>query len=539
MFADENPNTEDQNEDLRQEEEKEDFDLDAIYNESFKNLEEGSIISGEVIDVTDKEIIVDIGYKSEGILPLSEFKDPSAVKIGDQVDVLLEDKENDEGIVIVSKSKADLIKNWETIVNNYNEGDVIEGTIARKVKGGLMVDIGIQAFLPASLAGVRSPKELGQLVGQSLKLKIIKINIPRKNIVVSRKDYVEMEMSQSRDKLLAEIEKGQLRKGVVKNITDFGAFIDLGGLDGLLHITDMSWGRISHPSEMLAIGDEVEVVILDFDKTNKRVSLGLKQKTANPWQDVEDKYPVNSKVKGKVVNLVNYGAFVELEKGIEGLIHISEFSWTKRVTDPSEMLAIGDVAEVIVLNIDKDNKKISLGLKQVESNPWEDIAKKYTEGSKVKGKVRHLTNYGAFVELEDGIEGLVHVSDMSWTKKINHPEEVIKKGDKIEAVIISVDPNTHKISLGIKQLTPDPWPAINEKYATGLIIDGKISKVMNFGIFVELEPDIEGLVHVSELENKPSGELTETYKPGNEIKVRVIKLDDDERKIGLSTKAVS
>ena len=539
MFEDENPNTEEQNENLRQEEETEEFDLDAIYNESFKNLEEGSIISGKVIDITDKEVIVDIGYKSEGILSLNEFKDPSVIKIDDQVDVLLEDKENDDGMVIVSKSKADLIRNWESIVNNYNEGDIIEGTVARKVKGGLMVDIGIQAFLPASLAGVRSPKELGQIVGKALKFKIIKINMPRKNIVVSRKDYVEMEMSQSREKLLAEIEKGQLKKGMVKNITDFGAFVDLGGLDGLLHITDMSWGRISHPSEMLAIGDDVEVVILDFDKTNKRVSLGLKQKTANPWQDVEEKYPVNSKVKGKVVNLVNYGAFIELEKGIEGLIHISEFSWIKRVTDPSEMLAISDVVEVIVLNIDKDNKKISLGLKQIENNPWEDIAKKYTEGSKVKGKVRHLTNYGAFVELEDGIEGLIHISDMSWTKKINHPEEVVKKGDKVEAVIISVDADTHKISLGMKQLTPDPWPGIKEKYATGLIIDGKVSKIMNFGVFVELEPDIEGLIHVSELEDKPSGELTEVYKSGDEIKVRVIKLDDDERKIGLSAKAVS
>jgi small subunit ribosomal protein S1 len=538
MFE-EKPKTEEQNVNPEGKEVKEELDLDAIYEESFKSLEEGSIITGTIIDINDKEVVVDIGYKSEGILPLTHFKEPSTLKVGDHVDVLLEDKENDEGMVIVSKSKADLIKNWESLINNNKEGDTIEGTVARKVKGGLMVDIGIQAFLPASLAGVRSPKELGQLVGQSFKFKIIKINKPRKNIVVSRKDYIEMEMSQSRDKLLAEIEKGQTRKGTVKNITDFGAFIDLGGLDGLLHITDMSWGRISHPSEMLAIGDEVEVVILDFDKENKRVSLGLKQKTANPWEDVKEKYPVDSKVKGKVVNLVNYGAFVELEKGIEGLIHISEFSWTKRITDPSEMLAIGDVVEVVVLNIDKDNKKISLGLKQIESNPWEDIAKKYPEGSTVKGKVRHLTNYGAFVELEDGIEGLIHVSDMSWTKKINHPEEVVKKGDKIEAKIISIDPESHKISLGLKQLKEDPWPAIKEKYAPGLIIDGKISKVMNFGLFVELEEGIEGLVHVSELEEKPAGELTDMYKPGDDIKVRVIKLDDDERKIGLSAKSVS
>ena len=538
MFTDETPNTE-QDTQLEKKEAMEEFDLDAIYGESFKKLEEGSIISGKIIDITDKEIIVDIGYKSEGILSLNEFKNSASIKVGDSVDVLLEDKENDDGMVIVSKSKADLIKNWEALVNNHAEGDVIDGTVSRKVKGGLMVDIGIQAFLPASLAGLRSPRELGQLVGQTQKFKIIKINKPRKNIVVSRKDYVDLEMSQSRDKLLSEIEKGQIIKGVVKNITDFGAFVDLGGLDGLLHITDISWGRISHPSEMLAIGDEIEVVILDFDKTNKRVSLGLKQKTANPWEDVEDKYPVNSKVQGKVVNLVNYGAFVELEKGIEGLIHISEFSWTKRVTDPAEMLAIGDVVEIVVLNIAKDNKKISLGLKQIENNPWEEIAKKYPQGSKVKGKVRHLTNYGAFVELEDGIEGLIHISDMSWTKKINHPEEIVKKGDKIEAVILFVDPQTHKISLGLKQLTPDPWPAIKEKYAPGLIIDGKVSKALNFGVFVELEEGIEGLIHVSELEDKPAGELAETYKAQDEIKVRVIKLDDDERKIGLSTKAVS
>lgn len=515
------------------------LELDKIYEDSFKDLKEGSIVSGKIIDVTDKEVLVDISYKSEGTLPLSEFKDPSSVKIGDNIEVFLENKENEDGMVVVSKTKADVIKNWESIIDGYKEEDVIEGVISRKVKGGLMVDIGIQAFLPASLAGTRSPKELNQLLGRSCKFKIVKINKPRKNIVLSRKDYLDVETAKIRDELLKELEKGQTRKGVVKNITDFGVFIDLGGIDGLLHITDMSWGRISHPSEMLAVEDKVEVVILDFNKDNMRVSLGLKQKTADPWDDVEKKYPAGSKVKGKVVNLVSYGAFVELERGIEGLVHISEFSWTRRITDPQEMLAMGDIVEVVVLNIDRGNKKISLGLKQIEINPWEEIAKKYPVDSKVKGKISHLTNYGAFVELEDGVDGLIHISDMSWTKKINNPEEIVKKGDKVEAVILAVDAANQKISLGLKQLIPDPWPKIKEKYAPGLIIDGKISKVANFGLFVELEKDIEGLVHISEVEEKPSNNLNELYKVGDKIKVRVIKLDDNDRRIGLSAKSVS
>jgi small subunit ribosomal protein S1 len=524
---------------VKEEAKKKKLDLDKIYNESFKQLKEGNIVKGEVIHINDREIVLDIGYKSEVILPISDFKDPSSMKIGDEVEVLLENKETDEGAVLASKVKADLVKNWQHIADNCKEGDITEGTVSKMVKGGLMVDIGIEAFLPASLAGTRSPRELSRLIGKKHKFKILKINYPRKNIVVSRKDYLEMELTESRQKLLQELEKGQIRKGTVKNITDFGAFIDLGGVDGLLHITDMSWGRISHPSEKVAIGDEVEVVVLDFDKEKIRVSLGLKQKTSDPWDDIERKYPVGSKVKGKVVNIVPYGAFVELEKGIEGLVHISEFSWTRRVSDPQEMLAIGDIAEAKVLNIDKGSKKISLGLKQTEVNPWEKIAEKYSEGSKIKGKVHHITSYGAFVQLEEGIDGLVHISDMSWTKKISHPEEIVKKGEKVEIVVLSVDPENQKISLGLKQLTSDPWPQIKEKYAPGLIIDGKVSKVANFGVFVELEKDLEGLIHISELDRPPDIDLSQLYKTGDDIKVRAIDIDDKGRKIALSTKAVS
>lgn len=524
---------------ISKESKKNKLDLDKIYEKSFKELEEGNIIKGEVIHINDKEVMIDIGYKSEVILPSSDFKDLSSIKVGDEIEVLLESKETEEGMVMASKVKADLVKNWEHIVNNYKEGDIIEGTISRKVKGGLMVDIGIEAFLPASLAGVRSPRELGKLLGQKHKLKVIKINRPRRNVVVSRKDYLEMELAQNREKVLQELEKGQTRMGVVKNITDFGAFIDLGGVDGLLHITDISWGRISHPSEKLAIGDEIEVVVLDFDKENMKVSLGLKQKTPNPWDDIDKKYPMGSKIKGKVVNLVRYGAFVELDKGIEGLVHISEFSWTKRISDPQEMLAIGDVVEVIVLNIDKENRKISLGLKQTEANPWSEITKKYPEGSKIKGKVHRITNYGAFVQLEEGIDGLIHISDMLWTRKISHPEEVLKKGQKVEVVVLSIDAENQRISLGLKQLTPDPWPQIKEKYAPGLIVDGKISKITSFGLFVELEKDLEGLVHISELDKKPDTDLSKVYKIGDPIKIRVINIDDQVRKIALSTKAVS
>lgn len=508
-------------------------ELASLYDATIKDIKEGQIIRGRIIEIRPKEIVIDIGYKSEGIIAIGEFPEPDKLKIGDMVEVLLESKEDEYGCVVVSKQKADKLQGWERIISTYKEGDTISGKPLRKVKGGLMVEIGMEAFLPASLASLKTYCNLDELIGQNMEFKIVKINKLRKNIVVSRKDFLKQRMEESRQKLLRELIKGSLVSGVVKNITDFGAFIDLGGLDGLLHITDMSWGRISHPSEMLAIGDRVEVVVLDFDKETNRVSLGLKQKTQNPWQDVDKKYPPGSKVKGNVVNLMPYGAFVELEKGIEGLVHISELSWSKRYSHPNELLAIGDVVETVVLEVDKDNQKISLGMKQLEADPWIEAEDKFPVGARVKGKVRNLTDYGVFIELEEGVDGLIHVSEISWTKKISHPRELLKKGQKIEAVVLSIDAKNRKLSLGLKQLSPDPWPKIIETYKEGYTATGKIAKITNFGIFVELEKDLEGLLHVSELEEKTQADLESKYKIGNKIAVKVIKLDDSQRKIAL------
>jgi len=408
----------------------------------------------------------------------------------------------------------------------------------RKVKGGVMVNIGVEAFLPASQSTFKGPIDLNSILGKELDYKIIKINKPRKNIVVSRKEVLAQEKAEQRQKVMEELQKGEVRKGVVKNITDFGAFINLGGIDGLLHITDMSWGRISHPSEILAVGDEIEVMILDFDKESMKVSLGLKQRTPNPWEEVESKYPIGTKVKGKVVNIVNYGAFVELEKGVEGLIHISEISWTKRINHPSEVLAIGDTVEVMVLSIDKNSQKISLGLKQLEANPWLDAPVKYPVDSHIKGKIKNLTDYGAFVELDENIDGLIHVSDISWTRKLSHPSEVLKKGQKVEAIVLSVDQENMKIALGLKQLTEDLWPKYVEQYPVNTPVKGKITKITNFGIFVEFDKDLEGLIHISELSEEPSANLEEKYKVGDKVKAKVIKIDNESRKIGLSMKEV-
>ncbi|MBL7071124.1 MAG: 30S ribosomal protein S1 [Candidatus Omnitrophica bacterium] len=508
-------------------------DLAILYEDSIKDFKEGQVVKGKIIDVRRDDIVVDIGYKSEGIIAKWEFSEPDKLKVGDSVEVLLESKEDEDGCVVLSKQKADKLQGWERIISTYKEGDAIAGKPVRKVKGGIMVDIGMEAFLPASLASLKTYCNLDELIGQVLDFKIVKINRPRKNIVVSRKDFLRQMLEESRLKLLKELKKGGIVSGTVKNITDFGAFIDLGGLDGLLHITDMSWGRISHPSEVLAIGDRVEVVVLDFDKATNRVSLGLKQKSANPWQDVDKKYPVGSKIKGKVVNLMPYGAFVELEKGIEGLVHISELSWSKRYSHPNELLAIGDVVEAVVLDSDKSSQKISLGMKQLEVDPWLGAEDKFTVNARVKGKVRNLTDYGAFVELEEGIDGLVHVSEMSWTKKVSHPREVLKKGQKIEAVVLSMDAKNRKLSLGLKQLTPDPWSKISQTYSEGHTTTGKISKITNFGIFVELEKDLEGLIHVSELEEKTQTDLESKYKIGAKLAVKVVKLDEAQRKIAL------
>ena len=509
-------------------------ELARLYSSTVKDLREGQIIKSKILEIRPKEIVVDIGYKSEGIISIEEFPEPDKLKLGDEVEVLLEQKENENGSVVVSKQKADKVQGWERIISTYKEGDIITGKATRKVKGGLMVDVGMEAFLPASLVGLRTYSSLDGIIGQELEFKIIKVNRFRKNIVLSRKDVIRQRVEESKKKLLTELEKGKMIAGTVKNITDFGAFIDMGGMDGLLHITDMSWGRISHPSEMLAIGDKVEVVVLDFNKQTNRVSLGLKQKTQNPWEDVDKKYPIGSKIKGKVVNIMPYGAFIELEKGIEGLVHISELSWSKRYSHPNELLAIGDVIEAVVLDMDKKSQKMSLGIKQLEADPWLGAEEKFPVGAKVKGKVRNLTDYGAFVELKDGIDGLIHVSETSWTKKVNHPKEVLKKGQKVEAVVLSVDSANRKLSLGLKQLVTDPWPKIAKTYKEGHNTTGKIIKITNFGIFVELEKNLEGLLHINELEEKTVEELESKYKIGGKVAVKVIKLDDALRKIALS-----
>ncbi|MCM8790851.1 MAG: 30S ribosomal protein S1 [Candidatus Omnitrophica bacterium] len=512
-------------------------DFAKLYQDSIVSIKEGQVLKGRILSINAKDVLVDIGYKSEGIIPISEFSDPESIKVGDEIDVYLESKEDDNGMVVLSKQKAERAVGWETVISKYGEGDTVEGKVSKKVKGGFMVNIGVEAFLPASLAGSKTFSNLNQLMGQVFPFKIVKINKARRNIVVSRKDAMIQQREEDRKKLFETLQKGSIVSGIVRNITDFGAFVEIeGGIIGLLHITDMSWGRISHPSEVLAIGDKIEVVVLDFDANTSRISLGLKQKTQNPWESVETKYPVGSKVKGTVVNLVPYGAFVELEKGVEGLLHISELSWTKKYTNPNELLAIGDRIEVQVLDTDKQNKKISLGLKQLESNPWLEVEKKYSVGQKVKGKVRNLTDYGAFVELEDGIDGLVHVSDISWTKRIGHPKDVFKKGEKIEAVVLAVDAANRRISLGIKQLTADPWDDIAAKFPPETLVQGRVTKVANFGLFIEIDKDLEGLAHISEIPLGEGESLETKFKVGDELKARVIKVDSLQHKIALSLK---
>ncbi|MCM8793066.1 MAG: 30S ribosomal protein S1 [Candidatus Omnitrophica bacterium] len=511
-------------------------ELAEIYATTIKTLEEGSIIKGKIVDIRDNDVIVDIGYKAEGFLPKAEFVDPSVIKIGAEIDVYIDDLENEQGMVVLSKLKADRALGWERILENYKEGDLIEGRVVRKVKGGFMVDIGVEAFLPASLSGAKGPAVMDKLVGQTLKFRIVKMNKPRRNVIVSRKDVVLLEKEEAKKKMLESMKEGELRTGIVKNITDYGAFIDLGGVDGLLHITDMTWGRISHPSEMLALGDKIEVVILNIDKENSKISLGLKQKTENPWKEVERKFPLGAHVKGKVVNIVPYGAFVELEKGVEGLIHISEFSWTRKIHDPHELVAIGDIVEVVVLSIDIENKKIALSIKQLEQDPWSKITSNFPVGAKVKGKIKHITDYGAFVELEEGVEGMIHISDISWTRRLRNPAEVLKKGEKVEAVVLSLDQENRRVNLGIKQLVPDPWPQLIERFKVDSVIEGKISRITNFGVFVELTPELEGLLHISEIDPSVANKLEEVYKIGDKLKVKIIKIDQEKRQIGLSTK---
>jgi len=509
--------------------------LEKAIDESIRHFEQGSIVSGRVLSIIGDDVIVDVGYKSEGLVPLMEFANADEVKPGTKIEVLLDAVEDDAGIIVLSKRKADRIRGWEKVINEHAEGDVVTGRVMRKIKGGLLVDIGVPVFLPASQVNIRRPGDIAEYIGKEVTCKILKIDEERRNIVVSRRKLIEEERDRMKTKLMAEIEVGQLRKGVVKNIADFGAFVDLGGIDGLLHITDMSWSRVSHPSEVVAIDEEIEVVILNVDHERERIALGLKQKTENPWTKVPEKYPVQTRHKGEVVNIVNYGAFVKLEDGVEGLVHISEMSWTRRINHPSEMVAIGDIVEVVVLGINEEKQEISLGMKQTEANPWARVEEKYPAGTVVQGRVRNLTNYGAFIELEEGIDGLLHVSDMSWTKKINHPSELLKKSDKVEAVVLNVSEEKKRVALGLKQLEHDPWQdEIPKKYAPGQTVHGKVTKLTSFGAFVEMEPDLEGLLHISEMSNEKIEKPEDVVKVGDEVDVMILRVDSDNRKIGLS-----
>jgi len=505
------------------------------------------IVEGRILRVEKDFVVVDVGSKSEGIVPLSEWtENEEPPKPGQTVSVLVEELEDmyglgDEyrGMITLSKRKAEKIRAWMRVMETVKEGDVVTGIVTRKIKGGLLVDIGVNVFLPASQVDIRRPADIGEFIGRTVQCLVLKIDESRRNIVVSRRALIEQERAEKKAQLLAELEVGQRRKGVVKNIADFGVFVDLGGIDGLLHITDMSWGRINHPSEMVSIDEEIEVVILDVNREKEKIALGLKQKTPSPWEDIELRYPVGSRVKGTVVNVMNYGAFVKLEEGVEGLVHISEMSWTRRINHPSEVVQVGDEVEVVVLGIDKEKQEISLGIKQTMQNPWENVEERYPVGSVVKGIVRNITNYGAFVELEEGVDGLLHVSDLSWTRKITHPSEVLQKGQEIECRVLSVDKNRRRIALGLKQLTEDPWETyIPSKYQPGQIVKGTVTKITNFGVFVGLEDGLEGLLHISELADHKVDNPEEVVKVGDEIEVKILRVDKDERKIGLSRKRV-
>ena len=496
----------------------------------------GEILKGTIVEVTKDFVVVDVGLKSEGLISISEFASPEEIELNAQIEVLLDQAEGSDGQIVLSREKARKLRQWEYIVNNCEEGSIIRGKVIRKVKGGLMVDIGMEAFLPGSQIDNKRIKNIEEYIDHTFDFKILKINIERKNIVVSRRELLEEERVSKKAELLENIQEGEVRTGVVKNITDFGVFLDLDGIDGLLHITDMTWKRIKHPSEMVALGDELEVMILSIDKSKGRVALGLKQKEQNPWEEIERKYPPGTRVKGKIVNLVPYGAFIEIEPGIEGLIHVSEMSWIKNVTDPSQVVYKDDEVEAIVLSIQKEEGKVSLGIKQTEKNPWEDVEDKFPVGNTVEVEIRNLTNYGAFVELEPGVDGLIHISDLSWIKKVSHPSEVLKKGDKVEASILSVDRESKKITLGVKQLTSNPWESIEKTMPVGSVLQGKVSKITAFGAFIELDNGIEGLVHVTELSDGSFSKIEDLVAVGDEVEASVIKLDPEHKKISLSLK---
>ncbi|TVQ61108.1 MAG: 30S ribosomal protein S1 [Phycisphaerales bacterium] len=509
--------------------------MDQLMGE-VSDLNSGSLIKGKVIGFAGDDVVIEVGLKSEGLVPKEEFAGTD-LKVGDTVHVLLESMESESGLVLLSKRKADRQINWQRIIDTTKEGDTVEGTVMRKIKGGLLVDIGVPVFLPASQVDIRRPGDVTDYIGRKVRAQILKIDIERKNIVISRRKLIEEERDAAKSRLLENVKEGDIVTGTVKNIADFGAFVDLGGIDGLLHITDMSWGRINHPSEMLKVEQKVEVKILNIDRDREKIALGLKQKEASPWEEIEKKYPVGSRISGEVVNIMSYGAFIRLEDGIEGLVHISEMSWTRRVNHPSEVVEPGQPVDVVVLDIDKNKQEISLGMKQTEVNPWELVSDRYPPGTVIEGEVRNLANYGAFVEIEPGIDGLLHISDMSWTKKVTHPNEVVKKGDNIQCVVLEVDQEKQRISLGIKQLTEDPWlHAIPDAYHPGMVVRGTVTKITNFGVFVELEEELEGLLHISELADHKVENPQDVVKAGEEIDVKILRVDTSDRKIGLSLK---
>jgi small subunit ribosomal protein S1 len=525
-------------------------ELDAAFTEASwlpppeQEFEVNKIVTGRILNVLGDEVWVDVGYKSEGVIPLNEWYDEGLDQTipptpGETIQVLLDAVEDESGAIVLSYRKAKRQKEWEDVIAKHKEGDVVAGTVTRKIKGGLLVNIGVNVFLPASQVDIRRPPDIADYIGKTIECKILKIDEARRNIVVSRRKLIEDQRIQMKEKLLSEIEQGQIRKGVVKNIAEFGAFVDLGGIDGLLHITDMSWGRVADPKEVVHIDQQLEVYILSVDKEKEKIALSLKHKSASPWEDVEKKYPIGSKHTGEVVNVMSYGAFVKLEAGIEGLVHISEMSWTKRINHPSEMVSIGDQIEVQVLNINKDKQEISLGIKQVQPNPWDKVAERYPQGTLIEGVVRNLTNYGAFIEIEEGIDGLLHVSDMSWVRKVSHPSDVVAKGDKVKCVILNVDQERKRVALGLKQMASDPWEGdIPGRYHPGDVKKGKVTKLTNFGVFVELEPGLEGLLHISELADEKVESPEEVVKVGDEIEVKVLRVDPADRKIGLSRKRI-
>lgn len=509
------------------------MDFQALYETSLKEIHDGQIIKGKIVKIGEKEVLIDIGYKSEGIIPISQFLSKDDLQLGKEIEVYVESVENDEGMMVLSKEKAQRLHGWDRITSCSKEGDLVEGFVRRKVKGGFIVDIlGIEAFLPASLAAFKNTSDK-DILNNSFNFKIVKMNNFRRSLIVSRKDAIAKEREESKEKLWSTLKIGEVYTGTVKNITDFGAFIDLGGVDGLLHITDMSWSRISHPSEIVAVGDKIEVMVLTIDKDSKKVSLGLKQRKSDPWQDIENRFPIGSRVKGKIVNILPYGVFVELDKGIEGLIHISEISWQKRNINTQEMFTIGETIEVQILNIDRENRRISLSIKQLEENPWIGVENKYLVGSKLSGKISGFTDYGVFVELDSSIEGMIHVSDLSWLKRINNPQEIFKKGQKVEVIVLSLDSQNRKISLGIKQLQENPWPDIMKRFPVGTVIDSaEVTGGSSFGLFVRIEGDLEGLIYSSEIDK----ETMERLKPGDKIKAQIIKIDAEQAKVGLSAR---